>query len=282
MVSRALSLRFLFWLIFLWGWAVNCLPFSPLTNSQVPSHLRSTVLGQSTSSYHINDFLIEINNQNNEIIISKNDKLIFQTYSSAFIRYGNATVKNPPIVNGNYQLQEEILWISSQQSINNIVMDNENLKLTISGQLFSSTLNDNESEEASIPSPSTVPQVDYTLIFFLSTESDNQLSFILSIPTPSLSNEYNRLFLLYTTSAEETFHGFGESFTNFNLKGRRVPILVSEQGVGRGLQPITDDLNNGTEGVGGHWYTTYAPKPLYLTNQNKSLVYDNSEVFLSI
>ncbi len=60
--------------------------------------------------------------------------------------------------------------------------------------------------------------------------------------------------------------------------GRRVPVLVSEQGVGRGLEPITSYLNNQTEGVGGHWYTTYAPKPVYLTNYNRSMLFDNSEV----
>jgi hypothetical protein len=227
--------------------------------------------------YHLENFNIEVDAQNNEIIISKYEKIVFQTMSSNFLRFGNSSVKNPPIVNGNYQLEEEILWISTLQTIEKVEMvttqqdlvdettevkeDQEMLQIT--GKLFLDDL----------------LEVEYLLSFTLSTESTNQLSFLAKLTSPTtLSSDFNRLYLSYQTNSEETFHGFGESFTNFNLKGRRIPILVSEQGVGRGLQPITDDLNNGTEGVGGHWYTTYAPKPLYLTNQNRSMLYENSEV----
>ena len=63
-----------------------------------------------------------------------------------------------------------------------------------------------------------------------------------------------RIFLNYWCSINEIgFYGFGESFTYFNLKGYKVPILVSEQGVGRGEQPITTVLNKETPGVGGGW-----------------------------
>src|SRR5699024_3671717 len=34
-------------------------------------------------------------------------------------------------------------------------------------------------------------------------------------------------------------HGFGEQFTGFDLDGRLLPIIVREQGVGRGEQPLT-------------------------------------------
>lgn len=88
-----------------------------------------------------------------------------------------------------------------------------------------------------------------------------------------------RIFLTYRCEKDENFYGFGESFSFFNLKGRNVPILVSEQGVGRGEQPITDTLNSDVaEGVGGDWYTTYAPKPIYITNYNRTFMLTNSEV----
>lgn len=93
----------------------------------------------------------------------------------------------------------------------------------------------------------------------------------------SLNNP--RLFLTYRCEKDENFYGFGESFSFFNLKGRNVPILVSEQGVGRGEQPITDTLNSDVaEGVGGSWHTTYAPKPIYITNFNRTFMLNNSEV----
>ena len=62
-----------------------------------------------------------------------------------------------------------------------------------------------------------------------------------------------RLFFTFWSEEGETFHGFGESFTDFDMSGRRIPVLVSEQGVGRGLEPITSIENSKTEGVGGHW-----------------------------
>jgi alpha-glucosidase len=43
-------------------------------------------------------------------------------------------------------------------------------------------------------------------------------------------------------------HGFGEQFDDFDLDGRLLPILVREQGVGRGDQPLTvlADLSSGS------------------------------------
>lgn len=84
-----------------------------------------------------------------------------------------------------------------------------------------------------------------------------------------------RLYFNYWCEESEQFYGFGESFTYFNLKGQRIPIVVSEQGVGRGLEPITDYFNeNIAEGSGGSPLTTYAPKPIYITNLNRSMLFD--------
>ena len=60
------------------------------------------------------------------------------------------------------------------------------------------------------------------------------------------------------------------------MKGRRLPIFCTEQGVGRGEQPVTlgADL---TAGSGGSWYTTYAGVPQYITSQLRSLYLENYE-----
>jgi alpha-glucosidase len=57
-----------------------------------------------------------------------------------------------------------------------------------------------------------------------------------------------------------------------------VPILVAEQGIGRGAEPLTSLLNLVGDRAGGDWSTTYAPKPLYVTNFNRSLMLTNSEM----
>lgn len=62
------------------------------------------------------------------------------------------------------------------------------------------------------------------------------------------------------------------------MKGRRVPILVAEQGIGRGAQPLTTFLNFFADRAGGDWSTTYAPKPMYITNKHRAMILENSEV----
>jgi alpha-glucosidase len=79
----------------------------------------------------------------------------------------------------------------------------------------------------------------------------------------------NRLYLDWRREPDERFHGFGEQFSAFDLAGRRVPILVQEQGVGRGLEPITTAANL-TARAGGDWWTTYAPVPHYLSSAGRS------------
>ena len=47
-------------------------------------------------------------------------------------------------------------------------------------------------------------------------------------------------------------HGFGEQFAGFNLSGRLLPIVVREQGVGRGQQPLTLLADLTRHGAGGN------------------------------
>ncbi len=82
----------------------------------------------------------------------------------------------------------------------------------------------------------------------------------------------NRTYLIAASHAAEGFYGFGAQFTYFNQKGRRLPILVSEQGVGRGVQPLTLGADLTNDGAGGSWHTSYAGVPHYITSDNKSLM----------
>ncbi|XP_050228603.2 uncharacterized protein LOC126677843 [Mercurialis annua] len=83
--------------------------------------------------------------------------------------------------------------------------------------------------------------------------------------------EVNRICLSYSSEADESFYGFGEQFSSMNFKGKRVPILVQEQGIGRGDQPITFAANLVSFRAGGDWSTTYAPSPFYMTSKMRSL-----------
>ncbi|RCV23975.1 hypothetical protein SETIT_5G048300v2 [Setaria italica] len=86
-----------------------------------------------------------------------------------------------------------------------------------------------------------------------------------------LPEEFNRVFLTYASSRDERFYGFGEQFSRMEFKGKRVPVLVQEQGIGRGDQPITFAANLVSYRSGGNWSTTYAPSPFYMTSKMRSL-----------
>ena len=86
----------------------------------------------------------------------------------------------------------------------------------------------------------------------------------------------NRTYLAYASDASEGFYGFGEQFTYFDLKGRKLPIFVMEQGIGRGAQPITAGADL-TADSGGDWHTSYAGVPHYITSQLRSLFLENYE-----
>lgn len=64
---------------------------------------------------------------------------------------------------------------------------------------------------------------------------------VVNIAEPS--NQFNRVCLTYSSERNERFYGFGEQFSHMDFKGKRVPIIVQEQGIGRGDQPITFAAN---------------------------------------
>jgi alpha-glucosidase len=109
-------------------------------------------------------------------------------------------------------------------------------------------------------------------VWSLKVEHDRVLRFELLLEDPV----FQRVGLVYRSDPGERVFGFGEQFTYLDLKGRRVPIFVSEQGIGRGLQPVTALLDL-VAGAGGSWHTTYAPVPHYLTSRMRSLALENSE-----
>ena len=87
---------------------------------------------------------------------------------------------------------------------------------------------------------------------------------------------WNRVFLTWAAEPDEGFYGFGAQFSHFDLAGRLLPIVVSEQGIGRGAQPVTlgADL---TAGAGGRWHHSYAPVPHFLTSALRSFALANNE-----
>jgi hypothetical protein len=192
---------------------------------------------------------------------------LWASYESIpFLQLGDASVPRPPILDGNYQLLEETSYLTNKVVID-AVQKGPDFSVLVQGSLFSTAYRNQ-------------PIAHYEMTFV--ADENSQVQFTVNItPDPAMiaTVANPRLFLTYRCEKNENFYGFGESFSFFNLKGKNVPILVSEQGVGRGEQPITDTLNaDVAEGVGGSWHTTYAPKPIYTTNYNRTFMLNNSEV----
>ncbi|NDJ84838.1 MAG: alpha-glucosidase [Chloroflexi bacterium] len=147
---------------------------------------------------------------------------------------------------GHYTIEDSRLVVCSEQTLDAIVQDE--LQVQLSGTLRC----DNGSE------------VPYELRF--AAQSNNQLGFELSIDDPTM----NRTYLTYGSHADEHFFGFGVQYSFFDFKGKRLPIFVSEQGIGRGAQPVTAGAN-AQAGAGGTWYMTYAGIPHYISSDLHSL-----------
>jgi alpha-glucosidase len=154
---------------------------------------------------------------------------------------------------GSFDIRDALEHVCANQTITGVTFSDN--KVTVQGMLADAAGRD---------------CVGYT--FSLEVMGDRQLAFDLSLA----DSGYNRAWLTYASEPDEHFFGFGEQFSCFDLKGKRVPIFVQEQGIGRGLQPLTF-LINLVAGAGGRWDTSYACVPQYITSKLCSLFLENSE-----
>lgn len=111
---------------------------------------------------------------------------------------------------------------------------------------------------------------DCAFQFDLSVLDSSRIQFQVSLS----DRTYNRIYFDYQSTKEEAIFGLGEQYTHSNLKGRKVPIWVEEQGIGAGDQPITAIAN--VKIAGGTPVSTYAPIPFYISTHNYSFTLKNS------
>ena len=107
--------------------------------------------------------------------------------------------------------------------------------------------------------------------FKIKSQTPQAISFHITLDKP----EYNRIKLVYGSSKDEQFFGFGTQYSHFNVKGEKLFIFSEEQGIGRGDQPLTF-LADITNGAGGNEFTSYAPIPHYITTKDRSVFYENT------
>ena len=180
------------------------------------------------------------------------DKVLWQTVAGKSFVMGGKGQESVHEVKGSFFIDDEIQDTCENQTVTDLkTIDNV---LVISGDLACKS----------------GQSIGYE--FTLKAHSNNQLSFSAQLNDAS----YNRIYLNYSSEKDEGFYGFGEQFTYFDQKGKRLPIFIMEQGVGRGSQPFTFlvDVNANS---GGKWHTSYAGVPHYMTSKMRSLFLETSE-----
>ena len=65
--------------------------------------------------------------------------------------------------------------------------------------------------------------------------------------------------MTYGSHIDEEIYGMGLQYSEWDFKGKSVPLISEEAGVGRGLEPITSLMNEFMGGQGGNTTTSYAP-----------------------
>jgi len=220
------------------------------------NELRFSATQTPSEEYELGDFIIEWNPENGgQLSVKAKNRSDFVLWQSVpgigFVAAadGQETVTEN---RGMFEINDQLLDTCNTQRITNIGRGNIANSIEIKGTLLCGS----------------GKEVPYSIdLNSYQNEPD--------ILEMSLAVESNRAFLIYQTTPDEHFFGFGEQFTYFDMKGQRVPIWVSEQGVGRGEQPLTFFADATNNGAGGDGFTTYAPMPFYMTNQIRSLFLAN-------
>ncbi len=91
---------------------------------------------------------------------------------------------------------------------------------------------------------------------------------------------FNAVSLRIASTANERLYGMGMQHLHdsLNLKGKKIPALVQEGGVGRGHQPISAAVNTASSGSAGSEVTNYYVMPYFMTERWSALLLENTEL----
>ncbi|MCB1193023.1 MAG: alpha-glucosidase [Leptospiraceae bacterium] len=204
---------------------------------------------------------VSLPTESNFILWNKSDKLlkiISKKLNKDFISFTmdraflSAAVSKPKVKYkiASFTFDESIVKKCNNQTISKIITTNQSI--VIQGELKGDDC-------------SSLYSIQFKII------NDNQVEFDIQLT----NKELNRIYLEYNAENDEQIFGFGEQFSHFNLKGKKLFIFTEEQGIGRGDQPITIGANI-VAGAGGNEFTSYAPIPYYTTTENRSYFFENT------
>lgn len=269
---NGLSIPKLVWIAWISSVLIKCQGSSSISNPEdSPMSLSSVVLGRFRIKWDTTHPFLMVTTRVVTGDQQYKEKVLFKTLETLpFLTVGYAVNlwNSNPIIDGNYRSNQWTLFETPYQNIlsTELIEDSSDAcvrghscrpyEFIIKGEVWGLVTSAMYEITLSIPSTTSDIGIDTLL--------NDQLQ--LNVKVFPTSGRVNRLYLNYWCDPKEKFYGFGTQFTHFNMKGHRIPIVVAEQGIGRGAQPTTFLLNILGDGAGGDWSSTYAPKLLYVTN----------------
>lgn len=198
--------------------------------------------------YNKNTTEIFVSQQTNSFEIkSKNNVIRFATKSFVQAAIGNEQVEEN---RGSFKIKDKIFQKYSNQTIDKIYQQQD--KIFVEGFLIGNN-----------------QKIGYKIQISV---VDNEINFEITTTEKSI----NRIFLTIPTSKNENFYGLGEQFTYLKLNGRYFEAFISEQGIGRGKQPITFLVDLVAKSA-GKYYTTYCAIAWFFSTNKYSFSLQNSQ-----
>ena len=200
--------------------------------------------------FNLGKYQISVDSNQKTLVVLSNSKVVWLTQpGKAFLNASHGSYSAEEH-RGMFQFEFQDIKNCSDQILRNV--EEVDQKIVISGQLdcsgdlrgWSLHLSENKNQDLDVK-----------------VEVDSSL---------------DRAFIRFNSHLNEGLIGAGEQFTHFDLKGHIVPIWVSEQGIGRGAQPLTT-LVDIAAGAGGHALTTYASSGQFVTTDMRGFYIQNTE-----
>lgn len=246
---------------------------------QAPVLGQLTTMGQVNTSqvFQVGTFRIRWNATSRQLTVTQSDAPNHVVYATppgqAFVEAERVNTTSSEKI-GYFTLKSSILEKDTDQTITSMRMES-------GGLLIQGTVGPRGRDaKQGHPYTLTLSATNATQLSYHLVVAGNGSTSAISSASAAVANQadspVNRVFLNWQTRPSEHFYGFGTQFSDFDMKGKKVPILVEEHGDGRGMQPLTF-LANLTHGAGGHWYNTYAPVPHFLSSTMQSLYSENTQ-----
>lgn len=203
----------------------------------------------ASSQYSIGSHRIAVDHSLRRILVSKGDRIIWSSLAGKSFLGGSTGALNLHEDHGSFKLSYDEVQDCGDQSVAEFLLIKNIAR--VSGQLH-------------------CPTGTFNWLMDFSENKNGDLDLKI-VADPTLS----RVFWRIQSDANERIFGAGSQYTHFDLKGHILPVWASEQGIGRGLEPLTT-LMNLIANSGGTPFTTYLASGQFITSRWRGMVVHNS------